>query len=175
MKASKGLYISANRPRRSTDNVRRSTFACSFASPLRIVNKAGFPGCKSLAFFTLILRFCVCSAPTSGVGMVPGIDASFFKGVGASKIVVLTIKLITSGTNRFESCSYYKWMSYHHEGKGLDPPHRIKYIKIVHWRYLPMNVFAGAQDRRPSSTAQGQPLRVSYRWLTKSHRVHGEE
>jgi len=143
MKASKGLYISANRPRRSTDRVRRSTFACSSASPLRIVNKAGFPGCKPLAFFTLILRFCVYSAPKSGVGIVLGIDASSLNEVGASKSMVFTRKLITSGMNRFESCSYYMWMNYHHKGKGPDSPRRINYIKTVHWRYLLLNVFAG--------------------------------
>jgi len=36
-----------------------------------------------------------------------GIDASSLKEVGASKRIVLTRKLITSGPNRFESCSNY--------------------------------------------------------------------
>src|ERR1700679_1234484 len=102
IKASRGLYISAKRPRRSTDRARRSTFVCSSPSPLRIENKAGFPGCNPLAFFALILRPCVYSASKSGVGMVPGIEPSSLKEVGASRSTVLTSKLTTSGTSRFE-------------------------------------------------------------------------
>jgi len=45
-------------------------------------------------------------------GTVTGIDVTFLKKVGASKSTALMRSLITSGTNRLESCSYYIWIGY---------------------------------------------------------------
>lgn len=36
-----------------------------------------------------------------------------------------------------------------------NSPRRIKYIKKIHCRYLPMYALAGAKEMRPSSTARG--------------------